>query len=205
MRHRGMTLDEIAERLALPRTTIFYWIRDIRLVETPGRSASRVRASAANAARAAAVREAAYVDGRATFDTLCFLDGFRDFVCMYIGEGFKRTRHKVSIANSDPAVVVLGAYWIRLMTRNSVSFSVQYHADQDIDALRRFWAGQLGIEPDQVRVQRKSNSGRLGGRTWRSEHGVLTVTTGDTIFRARLQGWMDRCRESWVHSIAIGA
>jgi len=28
---RDMTLDEIAERLALPKTTVYYWIKDIPL------------------------------------------------------------------------------------------------------------------------------------------------------------------------------
>ena len=201
LRGEGMTLDEITARLALPRTTIYTWIKDVPIPESPRRSAARLRASAANSARAAAVREAAYLDGCATFETLCQLDGFRDFVCMYSGEGFKRTRHAVALGNSDPAVVRLAAHWIRLFTRNGVRYYVQYHADQDVAQLRAFWSGQLEFSPEQIRLQRKSNSGRLAGRKWRSPHGVLTVTTGDTIFRARLQGWMDRCRESWLDSI----
>ncbi len=46
-------------------------------------------------------------------------------------------------------------------------------------------------------MQRKSNSNQLAGRTWRSVHGVLTVRACDTLFRAKLEGWMDRLRESW--------
>jgi hypothetical protein len=61
-----------------------------------------------------------------------------------------------------------------------------------------FWARLLGTVPDAIAVQRKSNSNGLAGRTWRSRHGVLTVRTSDTLFRARLQGWMDRIRETWV-------
>jgi hypothetical protein len=47
---------------------------------------------------------------------------------------------------------------------------------------------------------RKSNSNQLAGRTWRSEHGVLTVTTHDTYFRARLQAWVDLLRRRWLDS-----
>ena len=205
MRRRGMTLDEIVERLALPKTTVYYWIKDLPIQDTERRSEARRRASAANSGRAAAVREAAYLDGRATFSTLCYLDGFRDFVCMYIGEGFKRTRHCVALGNSDPAVVRLAAYWIRLQSRNKVTYYVQYHADQDLDELRRFWSDQLGTSPDEIRLQRKSNSRRLGGRMWRSKYGVLTVRSCDTMFRARLRGWIDSCQESWLDSVAHGA
>lgn len=78
-----------------------------------------------------------------------------------------------------------------------MTYAVQYHVDQDLDELRRFWACVLAIEAAAVRMQRKSNSGQLAGRTWRSEHGVLTVTTCDTLLRARLQAWIDQVREGW--------
>jgi hypothetical protein len=75
---------------------------------------------------------------------------------------------------------------------------VQYHADQDLVGLQDFWASQLSVEPEEIRLQRKSNSGRLSGRTWRSEYGVLNVSAGDTLFRSRLQAWMDCLQEQWL-------
>ena len=83
---------------------------------------------------------------------------------MYIGEGYKRSRNRVSIGNSDPAVVRLANSWIR-----------------------RF-----------ARFQRKSNSGQLKGRNWRSRHGVLTVCANDTYLRARLQAWIDCVQAAWL-------
>ena len=35
---RRLTIDEIAERLALPRGTIYYWVRDLPLSEREGES-----------------------------------------------------------------------------------------------------------------------------------------------------------------------
>ena len=71
------------------------------------------------------------------------------------------------------------------------------HADQDIVKLRTEWGHLLDVAPDRISLQRKSNSGNLSGRTWRSQYGVLTVTVSDTLLRARLQAWMDRVRASW--------
>jgi len=51
---------------------------------------------------------------------------------------------------------------------------------------------------------RKSNSSQLKGRKWRSEHGVLSVGTNDTHFRARLQGWIDRVEDGWIDSLYPG-
>jgi hypothetical protein len=83
-----------------------------------------------------------------------------------------------------------------------VKYSVQYHADQDLEELRQFWAETLAVSPEEIRLLRKSNSGRLSGRMWPSRYGVLNVHAGDTLLRARLQAWMDCLQEQWLDSCA---
>jgi hypothetical protein len=83
------------------------------------------------------------------------------------------------------------------LTTKSLTFSIQYHADQDLSELCRFWSDALAIEEGAIRLRRKSNSNQLKGRVWRSRHGVLNVGAGDTLLRARLQAWMDQLRVSW--------
>jgi hypothetical protein len=125
---------------------------------------------------------------------------FRDFVGMYIAEGYKRNRNTVSLANSDPAVIALADRWMRAFSRRPVKYQVQHHADQAPLMLRRFWSHDLEVAPDEITFQRKSNSSQLGSRTWRCKYGVLTVRTNDTYFRARLEGWMERLKNLWLHS-----
>jgi hypothetical protein len=62
----------------------------------------------------------------------------------------------------------------------------------------------LGIDGGLICLQRKSNSGQLARRRWRSVHGVLSVGVGDTLLRARLQAWMDRTRKQWLSSARTG-
>jgi hypothetical protein len=201
---RRLSIDEIAERLALPKTTVFYWVRDLPLGRP--RQENPHPGNRAMQRKFRLLREEAYADGRASFPILSGSDPtFRDFVCMYIGEGHKRSRNSLSIANSDPRVVVLATRWLRALSRNKLDFSIQYHADQDLRELSVFWASTLDIAPSDVRLLRKSNSGQLAGRTWRCRYGVLTVRTCDTLLRARLQAWMDCVREQWVDSAANGA
>ncbi len=204
---RRLSLDEIADRLALGKTTVWYWIKDlpdpeIKHRETPGRRRARAAAAAANRARFMAIRDAAYQQGWNEFAILDAEPGFRDFVCMYIGEGYKRSRNVVSISNSDPVVVLLADRWIRRLARNKLIYSLQYHADQDPDDLIRYWSQYLGADEAAFTLQRKSNSGQLAGRQWRSKFGVLTVTSNDTRLRARLQAWIDRVKEGWLDSAA---
>jgi hypothetical protein len=204
VRERGCLSRPIADRLALPKTTVFYWVRDISL-QRP-RRANPDTGNRAMQRRFRLLREEAYREGRESFPALSARDPtFRDFVCMYIGEGSKRNRNRAAIGNSDPRVVMLATRWLRALSRNKLQFSVQYHADQDLRELSEFWASTLGIDPQDIRLQRKSNSGGLRGRNWRSRYGVLTITTCDTLLRARLQAWMGCVQEQWVDSPANGA
>ena len=206
---RRMSLDEIAECLAISRTTVYYWIRDIpspdiTYRDSPARARARAKGARLNTQRHRALREAAYRRGSDEYDELCAEPTFRDFVCMYIGEGFKRDRNRVALANSDPKVVRLADHWIRRFSENAVKYWLQHHADQNPLHLVSFWSFELDVDPQLISFQRKSNSGRLSGRTWRCEHGVLTVRANDTDLRARLQAWMDLTKAAWLDSAHRG-
>lgn len=201
---KDLTIDEIAERLAISRQTIFYWVRDLPM-KRPRRHPDYELRARENSARFKRLRDEAYEQGWQEYDELISQPSFRDFVCMYIGEGSKRSRNVVAICNSNSNVMILGDYWMRRFARNPLRYSLQYHADQDPDDLRRFWGAMLKIDPRDIHLQRKSNSNQLTGRSWRSRWGVLAITAGDTYFRSRLQAWMDRIFEEWLDSAVIGA
>ena len=77
-------------------------------------------------------------------------------------------------------MVALGNKWIKREGRNKIRYSVQYHVDQDLAEIQKFWSDLLDVEPSSINLQRKSNSNQLKGRSWRSAHGVLSVSMGDT-------------------------
>jgi hypothetical protein len=203
-RTQQLTIDQLADRLALPRSTIYYWVKDLPI---PGSGSggrfsdpARRKGNRAMQAKYRRIREQAYELGYWEFHRLAKDPTFRDFVCLYIAEGYKRSRNTVSIANSDPHVIKLANPWIRTFSRNPVTYWVQSHADQNLDALRDFWSRELFIPRLAVGLQRKSNSSQLRSRTWRCKYGVLTIRAQDTTFRARMQGWIDRLRRAWLDS-----
>ena len=149
-------------------------------------------------------RDEAYELGFWEFPRLCRIPTFRDFVGLYIAEGYKRDRNAVAIGNSDSAVVRLGQRWILDFTRNKVEYAIQYHADQRLNELTAYWSDILEITAEEIRLQRKSNSNGLAARTWRSKYGVMSVRVGDTRLRARLQGWIDHLESLWL-DLANGA
>jgi hypothetical protein len=198
---RRLTIDQIAGRLALPRSTIYYWVRDLPLTDdlrhSGPRQAARRRGNRAMQRKYRLLREEAYQEGTDSFAELAADPSFRDFVCLYIAEGYKRSRHTANICNSDPAVMRVATHWLRRLSERPLKYSIQYHADQDEADLRRFWSELLDIDARAIRLQRKSNSGRLQGRTWRSKHGVLAISAHDTLLRARLQAWIDCLKREW--------
>lgn len=203
LRHeQELTIDEIAERLAVSRTTVYFWIGDM---PRPGRCTTRqgvghTMGNIAMQAKYRRLRERAYEEGVVAFEEMAAKDGFIAFVTLFVAEGYKRNRNRVSVANSDPAVIAIASRWMRRLSSHKLTYSVQYHADQDLKSLQLFWSELVATKPSEIRLQRKSNSNRLNARTWRSEHGVLTVTTDDTYFRARLQAWVDLLRQRWLDS-----
>jgi hypothetical protein len=200
---KHLSLDEIAERLALPKTTVYYWIKDLPLGRERRWSPGQRKGNEAMREKWRLKREAAYAEGLEEYDSLLQLPTFRDFVALYIAEGYKRSRNEVSLCNSDPGIVALAAGWMRLLSLKSLRVHVQHHADQEPAELQAFWSELLGLATVDIRCFRKSNSGQLRMRIWRCAHGVATVAVYDTLLRARLQAWIDSIHGEWdLHSVS---
>jgi len=93
---KKLSLNEIAARLALPKTTVYYWVRDLRLGR-PRSNAGQRKGTRSMRKKYALRRAAAYLQGRIEFADLIEDPTFRDFVCLYMAEGYKRSRNTVSV------------------------------------------------------------------------------------------------------------
>jgi hypothetical protein len=202
---RQLTVDQLAKRLALPRSTIYYWVRDLPLRPArPGPAVSpqapagpRAEGRDAGLAIMAREREHAYEEGLRSYDDLIAQPTFRDFVCTYVTEGYKRDRSRVALAGGDPAVVRLAHRWIWRLTDESPTLVLHHDDAHSMRELQRFWSETIGEDARAIRM-RRGDAARLVHR-WspRPLHGVLAVSVEDALLRARLQAWMRRIRESW--------
>ena len=194
---KQMTLDEIVERLSLPKTTVYYWIKDIPIPYTEKQTEAQRKGTRSSQAKYAALREAAYQQGCDEAPVLLQDLSFRDFVVLYMAEGYKRNRNAVSFVNSNPDMIRLANGWITRFTSNTIEYQLQCHSDHDEEILKRYWSDLLNIDTEMIKTIRKSNSGKLSGRQFRSVYGVFTVRTSDTYLRARLEAWMDCVKTQW--------
>ena len=194
---RKLTLDEIVIRLGLPKSTVYSWICAYPIPQTGRQTAAQRKGTQAMQARYAAEREKAYAQGLDEAPALLTSQSLRDFVILYMAEGTKTRRNEVEFVNSDVQLVKLAHSWMAHFTPNKLGYRLQCHQDHDELLLKQYWAGQLGILPEEIKTIRKSNSGQLAGRNFRSPHGLLSIRVSDVKLRARLQAWMDFIKSQW--------
>jgi len=109
---KTFSVDQIAERLALPKTTVYEWVADLPLGRPKRWSVGQRRGTQAMQGKYRRLREQAYEQGWAEYDELVVRPTFRDFVVLYIAEGYKRSRNTASMCNSDSAIVAVGSRWM---------------------------------------------------------------------------------------------
>lgn len=190
LRNKGYSVVEISEQLGMPRTSVYECTKHIPL-QRPTRP-NTIAAAAANKKKYTALRDIAYNEWAGNVAKNLLQDFFyRDFCMLFLTEGHRKSRNTVQICNSNPMLVRMGHAFISKHTKGSIRYYLQYHVDQDPRKLMEFWSEQLSIEPDQIKVIRKSNSGNLKGRNWTSKYGVLSVEAGDTYLRCKVQALMD--------------
>jgi excisionase family DNA binding protein len=198
-----LTVDQIAERLALSRSTVYYWVRDLplRAAQGGGRAdggdAGAGRGGEGECEELRPGQASAYEQGLRSFDDLASEPTFRDFLCIYTLVGNKRDRACVSLTDGDPAVMRLVSRWILRLTERAPVLSVRCLPDQSVSESRRFWAGVVGTRPEAIDARRRPSSSAIGRQSAATVHGLLTVTVEDKQLRARLQAWMCRMREGW--------
>jgi len=190
-RRNGMAIGEICEKLSLGKSTVYHWIKDIPIERTEKQTEGQKAGTKAMQQKYAKIRNDSYNEALNEASKRLQDHSFRDFVMLYLTEGYRRTRNCVSVSNSNLCLMRLAAKWMRQLSEKEISYAIQYHVDQDLDELRAYWSEGLGIEAERIKFQRKSNSGKMDKRKWRSQYGVLTARVSDTVLRSKMQAWMD--------------
>ena len=48
--------------------------------------------------------------------------------------------------------MTLSVRWLRVLTKRTLRYSIQYHVDQDVEDLGIFWSDLLGFPPAELRL-----------------------------------------------------
>ena len=193
MRKANKSLNEISESLNIKKTTVYYWIKDIEahILRRPCTKASAKRTRDIWAER----RQNAYNQGLEEYPALSKTPFFRDFVLIYICEGYKRNRNSVSVINTDPQLIKMTFNIMKSLTTKRPGFQLQLHLDNDPEEAIAFWGTLLDINPLEIKIYtRKTN---MTNRVGRLSHGIFCFRYNDTFFRIRIQAWIDCIKKEW--------
>ncbi|MGB5565126.1 MAG: hypothetical protein WBN93_02245 [Acidimicrobiia bacterium] len=153
LRRLGLTYGEIRTLIPVPKATLSYWCRDIRL--SPDQIVAIKVRSGAGARRGVPIDtqhrrrielERIRVEARA-FATQRLDDSFFVVgVALYWGEGAK-TRNSCSLTNADPAVLRTFVSWVRSYLDADAQFvlSLHLHEGNDDNTSQTYWREQTGL------------------------------------------------------------
>jgi len=203
LREQGYSLIEISNMLGKAKTTVYHWLinfegyksKTLESHKSEKCKASLKAAVKANTEKYDKLRKTAYLDGTSIF--VNDSKNLRDFALLYLTEGHRKTKWAPSISNSNWKIIAFSKKIFEKYSDKKIGYRIQYHADQDLNQIKSFWAEKLCILPTEIKLQRKSNSGKLKGRNWASVNGVLAITVNDTYLREKIQAWMDLVEKDW--------
>lgn len=153
LRANGLTMNEIARRLGVSKSSVSLWTRDV-IEYVPHRKGARNAASGGrHPLQLARLRqiEALNRDGIARIGVLNNQAFLVAGVALYAAEGAKTDR-AVQFASTDPRMVRFFLAWLRRffdIDESRLRVRLYLHDGLDLDTANRFWSELTGIPVSQ--------------------------------------------------------
>jgi hypothetical protein len=202
LRQGGKSLVEICEATGISKATVYSWIKDLPV---PRRVLENINSVAlSNLAKGRAdtqwkwrgKREQSYRDGLEESEKMLSDRMMRDFICLYLAEGDKKSRGRVGIVNTDPKIIGVADRVLARLTAKPRIYRL-FCSMEEKDNLTTFWSDVLGVGREKIIFQEKKKRGRR-----RAEYGLLSITICETSLKCRLTAWIDRLKEEWNVPVA---
>lgn len=201
LRKKGLPMGEIAKKLNVAKSSVSYWVRDVRLSESKLKKLKqnshtievvekrRVARLENTDRRRQKVREVALADiERLKGDPLWYVG-----VSLYWGEGGK-TQQTARLSNSDPAVIrVMMKFFRETCEIPEEKFRGHLHTFEgaDIESDEKFWS-EVSQIPRQYFYKTYSKQSLSSKRKRKTlEHGTFQIYVHDSDFFFRLMTWIE--------------
>ena len=160
LRSKGKSYSEIKMLLGVSKSTLSLWLKDMPLSKEQIRSLRDLNPKRIENFRATmkAKRDArlhsAYRQAEKNISRLSEKELFMAGLFLYWGEGTKSSRGKISIANTDPAVIRFFLRWVSSLgvPREEIKIKLHVYADMDIEKEIKFWSKETSIPIKQFRA-----------------------------------------------------
>ncbi|MFJ6950402.1 resolvase [Micromonospora aurantiaca (nom. illeg.)] len=160
LRDEGCTVDEIADRLSVAKSTAYRWVGHIPLDVSSEAAAQRRRVAgerrALSWAEKRTLREAAECEAQRRAAEWVGMLASRELLLvgavLYLCEGTKskpgNPRYDLTFTNSDIRLVELFVRFVETTgrSRHALRYRVAIHENADAEAAGRWWAAELGVD-----------------------------------------------------------
>ena len=175
LRAQNLTLQDIADRLGVAKSSVSLWVRDVPFTPSKRRYGPQRRPNRLHDEKVAEIAELnqAGIERIGLLSDEAFLVAG---VALYAGEGSKRDG-KIVFANSDPAMVRFFCIWLRryfLIDESRLRARVYLHEGLDLDAAQARWSEVTEIPLEQFRAPYRAVADPTI-RTNKHEHGCVYV------------------------------
>ncbi len=153
LRALGWTMPDIAGELAVSRSSVSLWTRDVPVAPGPRRLVRPRQPNVLERRKQAEIAELLEA-GRARIGDLSERDLLVAGTALYAGEGTKGG-NTVGFANSDPRMIMLICSWLRRffdIVESRLRLRLYLHAGLDLEAAMRFWSSLTEIPLQQFRT-----------------------------------------------------
>jgi transcriptional regulator with XRE-family HTH domain len=150
LRAQGLTLNEIAARLDVSKSSLSLWVRDVAFQPLP-RVRARRRAPNALQHRKQAEIDRLLAEGRTRVGHLSEREFLVAGAALYAGEGSKGDG-SITFANSDPRMITFFCAWLRHffeIDESRLRVRLYLHQGLDLHASTAYWSALTGIPEGQ--------------------------------------------------------
>ena len=208
LRSSGKSYNEISALLGVPKSTLSDWLKNhqwsreigIKLAQKT-RESGRIVLKELNIIRGDHLKnlyKQAEVEANEEFELLRHHPLFIAAMMIYWGEGDKLSRHRISVANTESAMLKVFVFFLKKicgLEEPKIHAWILAYPDVNIEESKRYWAKQTGLSESSFKktmvIQGKPTTRKL-------THGVCTVELNSTYFKTKMLIWLRRFSEELV-------
>ncbi len=203
LRQRGMTFGEILKELPVSKSSLSYWLKDIRLA--PGQLAriqyknekikeQFIRFNESRRKQSEDNKKVIISDAIREIDGISQRELKLIGIALYWAEGHKAGARGVDFVNTDPAMIRLMMRWFREICHvheKQFRIRLQIHSQDNLEKSVGYWSQITGLPVGQftkayakISPSSKRKTGNL------AIYGICSIRISDIALITKIQGWI---------------
>ena len=197
LRKEGLSYREIMQQVAISKSSISLWCKDIKLTRQQEKRLKSKRPKGYLGALANKVKRQKEIllvkqDAAQEINKLTFNEFKLAGATLYWGEGDKK--HSAGVTNSDPQLIKFMMKWFREVCHvpeQKFKLSIYYHSGQDEYKIKKYWSSVTKVPLNQFHKSMFKKEG-TGYRKNVLYNGTVKIRICNENLRHRILTWIEK-------------